>query len=53
MLTAFFLSVIFKFTGTCGRCSKMICRIFLSYHICIVLLFDLLRRLLTVNCNKM
>ena len=28
-----------------GICSKLICRLFLSYNICIVLLFDKLRRL--------
>ena len=32
-----------------GRCSKMIFIVFLSYNICIVLLFALLRRLLTVK----
>ena len=32
-----------------GRCSKMIFLVFLSYDICIVLLFALLRRLLTVK----
>ncbi len=30
------------------RCSKMICRLFLSYNISIIMLFDQLRRCLTV-----
>ena len=32
-----------------GRCSKIICHLFLSYNTCIVLLFDKLRSLLTAN----
>ena len=49
MLTAFHLSFLFKLPVVRGRCSKTICRVFLSYTICIVLLFDLLRRSLTVK----
>ena len=32
-----------------GKCNKIICRLFLTYTICIVLLLDQLRRLLTVK----
>ena len=32
-----------------GRCSKIICRLFLPCNICIVLLFDELRSLVTVK----
>ena len=32
-----------------GRYRKIICRVFLSYNYCIVLLFDQLRSLLTVK----
>ena len=32
-----------------GRCNRIICRVFLSYNICIFLLFDHLRSLLIVN----
>ena len=48
-VTAFYLSFLCKLPVPRGRCSKMICRVFFSYNICIVLLFGLSRRLLTVK----
>ena len=49
MLTGFYLSFLFKLHVPHGRCSKMICRVFCDIGICIVLLFDLIRRLLIVK----
>ena len=46
----FFTCAIFRnLPAAHGRCSKIICRVFLSYNSCIVLLFDQIRSLLTVT----
>ena len=46
VLTVLFLEIYLQHFG---RCSKIMSRVFLSYKICIVLLFDQLRSLLIVK----